>query len=152
MQNRPRFFHCVWLAVTISLIYTGATLSLGQPKTAQAAPTTPAVLAPMVLQGHVIDIGKDSITIRTPNIRPTPEPGKMTPMFIIAGETFRADISQAQFQSPMGQPNAHNDLKVGDPVIITCSRINMAYPGSSAHQPWPVTASVVEKIQVPIAP
>jgi hypothetical protein len=121
---------------------------LDKPGSSQAAQANRPSGIPMVLQGHVISIQKDSITIRTPNIRPTPVSGQMTPMFIIAGESYKVNISHAAFETPTGMPNAHNDLKVGDSVIVVCDPINRALRTDAS---WPVTAHVVERLQIPLA-
>ncbi|HEX5324449.1 MAG TPA: hypothetical protein VFW40_11725 [Capsulimonadaceae bacterium] len=150
MLNRERFARLVPLALAV-LLCTGASLWTFYGA-AQAAPSQRSFAVPMVLQGHVVAVQKDSVTIRTPNIRPTPEPGKMTPMYIIAGTTFKADISKALFESPLGLPNAQNDLKAGDAVVIVCDPISMAGGIDTSKNPWPVTAHVVEKLQMPVAP
>ena len=149
MQNRAGFSHRTWLTFTALLASLGVSLWMALPSRPAAAQAVHSSGPPMVLQGQVIDVQKDSITIRTPNIRPRAEPGKMMPMYIIAGETFKADISHAVFESPMGLPNAQNDLKAGDAVIVVCDPINMAL---GSKTPWPVTASVVERVQVAAAP
>lgn len=100
----------------------------------------------MVLQGRVTDTAAGSITIRTPDIRPAYVPGRMTPMFILAGRTYKIDIGKAVFETSMGTPTDKEDLNAGDAVVVVC---NPTAPNTGqAPQPLPATALVVERIAI----
>lgn len=146
MKNRSRFTRLAALAAGVVLAGVIALMGGGR---SQGAPADHPAEVPMVLQGQVTDLGTNSITIRTPDIRPRQEPGKMTPMFIIAGKIFKADTGHAEFQTPMGSPSASGDIKTGDWVVIVCRPVAMV---GGLAQPAPVTALVVERLQIPRAP
>lgn len=150
MLKRVKFSRWSWLAATTLLMVAGVSLWLALPGSSQAAQVNRAIAVPTVLQGHVTYIQKNSITIRTPDIRPTVKPGQMTPMYIIAGESYRADIALATFETPTGQPALSDDLQVGDSVVVVCAPFNRTAEGNTPR-PWLVTAYVVEKLQIPIA-
>lgn len=147
MKKRSSFRRLAAIAAG-SVVLAGAIALLGTGDT-QGASSSHSADAPLVLQGHVIGVGKDSITIRTPDIRPTPEPGKATPMFIMAGKTFSVDVSHAKYESPTGMLNGPRDLATGDPVVIVCDRAATA--GGATMAPSTVTARVIEKLRIPLA-
>lgn len=148
MESRPVFAPLMAAAAGVAVLAGSIAFMATQVRAHTITGTwNPSGL--MVIQGHVTAVAKDSITIRTPDIRPAPEPGRMTPMYIIAGTNFKADTSHASFDSPTGLPNGPKDIKVGDAVVLVCPPISMT---ASTAIAWPVTAYIVEKLRIPLAP
>ena len=81
------------------------------------APTPVKPPSLTVIQGKVTNIQGNTVTVKTPDIRPVCKLSVPCPLYIIAGVTFNVDISKAVFQSANGTP-ASNNLRVGDLIIV----------------------------------
>ncbi len=100
----------------------------------------PAPAPPVVIQGQVTAAHGTSISVRTPDQRPSCALGQMCPMYIIAGGAFTVDIAHAVYESSTGRPIS-DKLTVGLHVIVVGA-------ATGAHA---LRASVVERIAMPSA-
>jgi len=112
--------------------------ALGAPGLYAAAAPTQA--PPVVIQGQVTVAHGTSISVRTPDQRPSCAPGQMCPTYIVEGVTFTVDITHAVYESPLGRPISDKQT-VGLHIIVVGA-------STGAHA---LRASVVERIVVPAA-
>lgn len=124
----------------------GGTAALGGMSGAAASPRTAAAHAashnapPMVIQGRIMAIRGQTITVRTPAQRPPCGAGQICPMYVIAGTTFVIDTSTASHEAANGRV-IRDKLAVGARVVVVGTAT-----GSSVKGVHRLRASVVERI------
>src|SRR5476649_2085312 len=69
-----------------------------------AAAGSSATAGPAVIQGTVAAVDGNVVSLKTQDIAPHYPPGTMHPTHIVAGRTYRIDISKALFQAPDSSP------------------------------------------------
>lgn len=160
MARIPRELH-ILIGAGIAILAVGSILAhpllaadAGKNGHNQQRPTdrVPARAQPLaVIQGHVTAVTDNELTVRTPDIFPPPNPGGMTPQFIIAGKTYQVDTSGAVFESSSGDHIGQQTFAVGD-FIVVVGRLSQPHPGPTAHAPIngmfnrALKASVIERI------
>ena len=93
----------------------------------------PASGAPLVIQGRITTIHGALVSVKTPNAYPG-GPG-IHPQFVIAGPTFKVDISRARVMLPDGSGIDSTPLAVGDRVLMVL-RAPDSSPLASAQRSW----------------
>ena len=101
---------------------------------------------PRVIQGRITGIVSPFVTVKTPDGFPG-GPG-IHPQFVVAGPSFKVDVSHARVLSADGKQVDPRPLAVGDRVL-------MVLPGGGAESPAPngpgnvsptYSASTIERI------
>lgn len=117
-------------------------LSLPPPLDLQVAP---GPLSPefVVIQGHVIALEGNMLTVRSYNIGSDCSPAQTTCIVIpvIPGTTFKVDTSQVVFQSPESRV-IEDELNVGDPIVVA-GRPSSPYRLPEARKNPPTIRAVV---------
>lgn len=107
------------------------------------------VRQPLLIQGAVVAVESNWITVHTPDIRPTCAAGKPCPQFIIAGTNFRVNAQHAVYEAANGQPTTAI-VKVGDDVVVygtTSTGATVNHPNSTMRS---MDARIIERIVIPI--
>ena len=103
----------------------------------------PASSEPLVIQGRITGIQGAVVTVKTPDGYPGGPGGHA--QFVIAGPTFRVDVSRARVLLPDGKQTDKLPLAVGDRVLIV-----LTGPDSGSAEPASVSrtysASIVERV------
>ena len=104
--------------------------------------------APLVIQGRITSIAGALVTVKTPDGYPGGPGGH--PEFVLAGSTFKADVSRARVLLPDGRRADTQPLAVGDRVLIVLSSSDSGSPApnSSVNIKRIYTASIVERLVV----
>ena len=71
----------------------------------------------LVIQGRVTALASRGAVVRTPDQRPACRPGQVCAMYIIAGTTFKVDLSGAVYQGADGR-RVQDRLSVGEQVVV----------------------------------
>ncbi len=111
------------------------------------------------IQGRVIALQpqQQMATIRTPDQRPVCTAGHVCPLYIVAGMSFRVDLSSAAMQAATGrslgapgqgraQTTVASQLTVGEPVLVVGTVVSAA-----GATPALLRAAIVERIVQPAA-
>ncbi len=106
----------------------------------------PASAEPLVIQGRITGVHGTLVTVKTPDGYPGGPGGH--PQFVIAGPTFKVDVSRARVLLPDGKQADNLPLAVGDPVLMVLSGPDSASPAPGSPQNVNQTffASIVERI------
>jgi hypothetical protein len=106
----------------------------------------PASSEPLVIQGRITGIQGALVTVKTPDGYPG-GPG-VHAQFVIAGPTFKVDVSRARVLLPDGKQPDKLPLAVGDRVLMVLSRPDSesAVPGSPPNVSQTYFASIIERI------
>ena len=103
----------------------------------------PASPEPLVIQGRITGIQGAVVTVKTPDGYPGGPGGHA--QFVIAGPTFRVDVSRARVLLPDGKETDKLPLAVGDRVLMV-----LTVPESRSPEPSIVSrtysASIVERV------
>jgi len=103
----------------------------------------PASPEPLVIQGRITGIQGAVVTLKTPDGYPGGPGGHA--QFVIAGPTFRVDVSRARVLLPDGKQTDKLPLAVGDRVLMV-----LTVPESRSPEPGTVSrtysASIVERV------
>ncbi|MGA8027754.1 MAG: hypothetical protein WB992_11460 [Bryobacteraceae bacterium] len=127
------------LAATVLL--TGLASGRGREAQQQSASSEP-----LVIQGGITGIQGEVVTMKTPNAYPGGAGGH--PQYVVAGPTFKVDISRARVLLADGKQVDTRPLAVGDRVLMVLS-------GAESQPPAPVSprnvnqtyfASIIERI------
>ena len=104
--------------------------------------------APLVIQGRITSIEGALLTVKTPDGYPRGPGGH--PEFVLAGSTFKADVSRARVLLPDGRRADTQQLAVGDRVLIVLSSSHSGSPepNFSVNIKRIYTASIVERLVV----
>jgi len=113
----------------------------------------------VAIQGRVIALQpqQQMATVRTPDQRPVCAAGHVCPLYIVAGVSFRVDLSAAAMQTAAGRSlgaqgqaqartAAVGQLTVGEPVLVVGTVVSTA-----GTTPALLHASIVERIVQPAA-
>jgi len=106
----------------------------------------PASSEPIVIQGRITGIQGALVTVKTPDGYPG-GPG-VHAQFVIAGPTFKVDISRARVLLPDGKQVDRLPLAVGDRVLMVLSGPDSESPapGSSRNVNQTYSASIIERV------
>jgi hypothetical protein len=103
----------------------------------------PASPEPLVIQGRITGIQGGVVTVKTPDGYPGGPGGHA--QFVIAGPTFRVDVSRARVLLPDGKQTDKLPLAVGDRVLMV-----LTVPESRSPEPGTVSrtysATIVERV------
>jgi hypothetical protein len=114
------------------------------PQTDAHQPSAPS--EPLVIQGRITTIQGTLVTVKTPN----GYPGGLGihAQIVIAGPTFKVDVSRARVLLPDGKQADTRPLAVGDRLLVVLNRPGPESPASgspgSANQTY--VASTIERI------
>lgn len=106
----------------------------------------PASAEPLVIQGRITGIQGTLVTVKTPDGYPGGPGGH--PQFVIAGPTFKIDVSRARVLLPDGKQVDKLPLAVDDWVLMVLSASDSvsSAPGSPANVNRVYFASIIERI------
>ncbi len=112
----------------------------------------------VAIQGRVIALQprQQMATVRTPDQRPVCAAGRVCPLYIVAGTSFRVDLSAAAVQAATGrsagasgqgraQTTTVGQLTVGEPVLVVGTVVSAA-----GVTPALLHATIVERIVQPV--
>lgn len=108
----------------------------------------PAPSEPLVMQGRIAAIEGAIVTVKTPDGYPGGPGGH--PEIVLAGPTFKADVSHARVLLPDGRRADTQPLAVGDRVLIVLSSSDSGPPAPNnfVNINRIYTASLVERLVV----
>jgi hypothetical protein len=100
----------------------------------------------LVIQGRITGIQGALVTVKTPDGFPGGPGGHA--QFVIAGPSFRADVSRARVLSPDGEHADKLPLAVGDRVLMVLSGPDSGppAPGSPHNVNQTYVASIIERM------
>ena len=106
----------------------------------------PASSDSLVIQGRIIAMQGALVTVKTPDGYPG-GPG-IHAQFVVAGPTFKVDVSRARVLLPDGRRPDTRPLAVGDPVLMLLSGPDSGppAPGTPGNVNQTYFASVIERI------
>jgi hypothetical protein len=101
---------------------------------------------PFVIQGRITGIQGTVVTVKTPDGYPGGPGGH--PQFVIAGPSFKVDVSRARILFPDGKQADKLPLGVGDRVLMVLRAADSESPSNSGPQDVNQTysASIIERI------
>jgi hypothetical protein len=103
----------------------------------------PASSEPLVIQGRITRMQGAVVTVKIPDGYPGGPGGHA--QFVIAGASFRVDVSRARVLLPDGKQTDKLPLAIGDRVLIV-----LTGPDSGSAEPGSVSptysASIVERV------
>jgi hypothetical protein len=135
------------LAATILLTALGSlNVRQAQAGSQNQAQPQPASSEPLVIQGRITEIAGAIVTVKTPDGFPG-GPG-MHAQFVIAGPTFKVDVSRARVLLPDGRQEDRQPLAVGDRVLMILNQPDSGStaPANSRNAAQTYSASIVERI------
>ncbi len=125
---------------------------LALPSVAQSSPNRSSLT---VIQGKITNIDGNTLTVKTPDIKPVCQPNQVCPLFIILGPTFSIDISNATFESSSGSPISETPT-VGEAIIAVGKLKPESPPATGTSTPVTenrtIKAKVIEKIDSSLTP
>ncbi len=111
-----------------------------------------------VIQGRVIALQaqQQMVMVRTPDQRPACAAGHVCPLYIVAGTSFRVDLSVAATQTAAGRlvaaqgqggarTTTASQLTIGEPVLVVGTIVSTA-----STTPALLRATIVERIVQPL--
>jgi hypothetical protein len=106
----------------------------------------PASSEPLVIQGRITEIAGAVVTVKTPDGFPG-GPG-IHAQFVIAGPTFKVDVSRARVLLPDGRQEDRQPLAVGDRVLMILNQPDSGStaPPNSRNTAQTYSASIVERV------
>lgn len=102
----------------------------------------PASPEPLVIQGRITGIQGAVVTVKTPDGYPGGPGGHA--QFVIAGPTFRVDVSRARVLLPDGKETDKLPLAVGDRVLMVLTVPVRSPEPSIVSRTY--SASIVERV------
>ena len=107
----------------------------------------PASSEPLVIQGRIAAIQGANVTVKTPDAYPGGGPGAHA-QFVVAGPTFKVDVSRARVLLPDGKQVDRRPLAVGDGVLMVLSGPDSESPapGGPRSLDQIYFASIIERI------
>jgi hypothetical protein len=130
--------------ITIALVLSGVA---GQHRPAAAQTEGPQKndSTPLVIQGRIIAIQGNLLTLKTPDVYPG---GKgLRPQWVMSGPRFKIDVSHAKVFLADGRRIDKRPLAVGDRVLVVLKIPKEESSGPSALEQI-YSASVVERLVV----
>jgi hypothetical protein len=106
--------------------------------------------APLVIQGRISTIQGALVTVKTPDAYPGGGPG-VHAQLVLAGPSFKADVSRARVLLPDGRGADTQPLAVGDRVLMVLKAppdSGSLAPSTPANVNQTYLASIVERLVV----
>jgi len=136
------------LLTTTMLLATLVCVTCGelQAESPTQAHQQPAPFEPFVIQGRITGMRGTLVTVKTPDAYPGARGGH--PQFVLAGPTFRVNVSRARVLLPDGKQVDRLPLAVGDSVLMVLGGLDRQSPASSNPRDISQTyfASVIERL------
>lgn len=146
IRRRSRTIYA-WLAASMLLMVIGSVKGREFPADSQTQGyRQPVSSEPLVIQGRITTMQGALVTVKTPDGYPG-GPG-IHAQIVVAGPTFKVDVSHARVLLPDGRQADTLPLTVGDRVLMVLSRPDSASPAPNGpgNVSQTYSASTIERI------